>query len=231
MKIYQIYYKDEQKSGLEPEYIPYYNEKTTIYFESKVMVDLVNQGKHKNCDYFGVLAPEFRRKIKQTRFWGPTIANKSKRRFSPKEFERYVNSYRPDIATLCSHRPHAVFPVAERFHRGISKAVIKLIEKLKYKVFWDAKSKIIIYFNYFVARPNIYEDYVKNLLEPAIDLMENDREIKKLVNINSNYKKPVTPELKAQIGYEYYPLHPFICERLINLYIVKNQAHLKTLNW
>jgi hypothetical protein len=231
MRIYQIYYKQEQLGGLEQEYIPFYNEKTTIYFESKIMVDLINQGKHKGCDYFGVLAPAFRKKIKQTKFWGPTIANRSKRAFSPKEFEKYVNSFKPDIATLCSHQPHAVFPIAERFHKGISRAVIKIIEKLKYKVYWDIKSNIVIYFNYFVARPQVYEDYIKSLLEPAIHLMEHDPEVKKLVNINSHYKKPVTPELKAQTGYDYYPLHAFICERLINLYVAKNQAHLKTLKW
>jgi len=231
VKVYQIYYKQDQLAGLEPEFIPYHNEKTTIYFESKIMVDLVNQGKHKDADYFGVISPTFRRKIKQTKYWGPTIANKSKRAFSPKEFEKYVNSFKPDIATLCSHQPHAVFPIAERFHKGISIAVIKIIQKLKYKIFWDAKSNIVVYFNYFIAKPKIYEDYVKNLLEPAIHLMEHDPEIKKYVNVNSHYKKPVTPELKAQTGYDYYPLHPFICERLINLYIIKNHAWLKAIKW
>ena len=115
-------------------------------------------------------------------------------------------------------------------YRVICKYIL-ITNLLKYKVFLDIRSNIVIYFNYFVAKPKIYEDYVKNLLEPAMHLMEHDPEIKKLVNVNSHYKKPVTPELKAQTGYDYYPLHPFICERLINLYIAKNQAYLKTLNW
>ena len=227
VKIYQIYYRDDQQDDLE--YIPFYNYPTTVFFESMVMCRLIEDGCHLDGRYFGVVGPNFRKKIRQSKSWGPTIANKSRTTFTPAEFERLVDHYNPDLAGMCTHMAHAVFPIAERFHKGISVATIKILEKINYKTYWDGKSDKPVYFNYFVARRDVYERYVKELLRPAIDVMTNDKEIKKMVEIDSGYKKKMTPELKAQIGYDYYPLHPFICERLINLFIIKN--NLKLITW
>lgn len=224
--IYQIYYREEQKKDLE--FIPYYNYPTTVFFESMVMCKLIEEKKHTG-EYFGVLGPNFRKKIRQSKSWGPTIANKSSVEFSPVQFEKFVKAYKPDVAGMCNHMSHAVYPIAERFHHGISRATIKILEKLKYRTYWDTKSLKPIYFNYFVARSRVYEKYVTEMLRPAIELMSNDKEIIKLVNIDSGYKKKVTPELREQIGYEYYPLQPFITERLINLFIARE--NLKIITW
>lgn len=235
VKVYQIYYNEESKNKLESEYIPYYNNPTTVFFESKVMSDLIKDNKHIDCDWFGVVSPSLRNKVHGSKTWGRSIANRSKRNFSPGEFENYVTTFKPDIASYCTHPPHAVFPWAEKYHKGISKAIVEILKKLKYNIYWDTVSRFVIYFNYFVARPPIYADFVNTLLNPAMDLMINDSYIKSLVDIDSRYQtqnvRGISDELKQQIGYEYYPLHPFICERLINLYIIKHQNRFKFIQW
>jgi hypothetical protein len=229
VKVYQIYYSEETKARLEPEYIPYYNNPSTVFFEAKVMCDLIDKGAHKGADYFGVVSPSLRNKIKGTKKWGTSIRNMSEREFSPKTFEQLVMDFRPDIASYTTHPAHAIFPWAERFHPGICRATIKILEKMKKRLYYDSKIIKPIYFNYFVAKSSIYEDYIKTFLKPAIHLMTHDPEIRKLVCVNSHYRAgKMTPELAKQIGFDYYPLHPFICERLINLYLLKHPFKIVT---
>ena len=231
VKVYQIYYDDDSKQRLEPEYMPYLNNPTSIFFESQVMCDLIKKDAHKNCEWFGVVSHRLRKKVQQSKFWGRSIANRSMRKFSPKEFEHYIRTNKADIASFCKHPSHAVFPWAEKYHPGICKATYALIRKLKYKVWYDQKSRDVIYFNYFLARPAIYADFVNTLLRPAINLMKNDKEIKALCKINSRYPKPVPVGVRDQTGYDYWPMFPFIAERLINLYLIKNNNKFSFIQW
>lgn len=234
MVVHQIYYNEATKKLLEPEYIPFYNNPTTIFFESKVMSDLIKNKAHVHCDYFGVVAPGFRKKVHGSKMWGRSIANRSLRNFSPAEFEHFVRISKADIASYCTHPPHAVFPWAEKYHKGISLAIVKILQKINYGIYWDQVSRQVIYFNYFVARPYIYEQFVIELLNPVMKLMTEDDEIKKLVEIDSGYQnqngRGMPAGLKEQIGYDYYPMHPFICERLINLYLLKH-TRFKFIQW
>lgn len=231
VKVYQIYFNDESKARLEPDYIPYYNNPATIFLESEVMCKLIEDGKHKDCKWFGVVSHKLRKKVHGAKFWGPSIANRSKRQFSPSEFEKFVRVADADIGSFCTHPPHYVFSWAERYHKGICAATSMLIKKLKYKIWYDQKSLQVIYFNYFVARPHIYEDFVKTLLRPAIELMKHDPDVRTLVNVNSRYRFPIPKALTEQTGYTYWPMHPFISERLINLYLIKNYNKFRLVQW
>ena len=231
MKVYQIYFDDESRKTLEPEYVPYCNNPATIFLESKVMCDLIEAGKHRNCEWFGVVSHKLRKKVHGAKFWGRTIANRSRRQFSPKEFESFVRINGADIASYCTHPPHYVYMWAERYHPGICKAVSMLVKKLNYKIWYDQKNKYVIYFNYFVARPSIYEDFVYTLLKPSIHLMQHDPDVRALCNVNSRYRHPMPESLKEQTGYDYWPMHPFICERLINLYLIKNNHKFNFVQW
>jgi len=231
VKVYQIYFDDQSRKSLEPEYIPYFNNPTSIFFESQVMCDLVGKGEHKNCEYFGVVSHKLRKKVHGSKMWGRTIANQSRRQFSPKEFETYIRVAGADIASYSTHPPQQVFPWAEKYHKGICKAADLLIRKLSYRLYYDAKSFQVIYFNYFVAKPKIYEDFVNTLLRPAIRLMKHDPELHKLCKVNSHYRFPMPEAVTKQTGYDYWPLFPFIAERLINLYMIKNNYKFKFIQW
>ena len=231
IRVYQVYFDDKSKESLEPEYIPYLNNPATIFLESKVMCDLIAKGAHKKSEYFGVVSHKLRKKVHGSKMWGRTIANQSRRQFSPKEFETYLRVSGADIGSYCTHPPHAVFPFAERYHKGICAAVALLMKKLNYKIWYDTKSRSVIYFNYFLARPNIYEDFVNTLLRPAIEIMSKDPQVRTLCKVNSRYKFPIPEDLAKQTGYDYWPLHPFITERLINLYLIKNNNKFKFIQW
>lgn len=231
VKVFQIYFDDQSRQRLEPEYIPYYNNPCTIFLESEVMCKLVEEGKHEGCEWFGVVSHKLRKKVHSSKFWGRTIANRSLRQFTPVEFETYLRVSGADIGSYCTHPPHRVYPWAEKYHKGICAAVALIVKKLNYKIWYDQKSTHVIYFNYFVARPKIYEDYIKTLLRPAINLMRNDPEVKRLCDVNSRYRFPIPENVKEQTGYTYWPMHPFICERLINLYLIKNNNKFKFIQW
>jgi len=231
LKVFQIYFSEETKEKIEPEYIPYYNYPCSKYFESKVICDLVKAGEHLNSEWFGVLSANLRTKIQTSKLWGKSIANQSMRDFSPGRFENFVKVHKADIASYSKHLPHRVYPSIEKYHPGICEAIQTILQKLKYGVNYNMFSYQVIYFNYFIARPHIYEDYVKTLLIPVIDLMETDPQVRALVESDSKYPHSMPDDLAEQIGFNYWPMHSFICERLINLYLLKNNNKFKLIQW
>ncbi len=231
LKVFQVYFSEYTKEKVEPEYIPYFNHPCSKYFESKVIYDLVEAGEHLNSEYFGVVGCNLRLKIHASKFWGRLIANQSRRNFMPDSFENFVKSHKTDIASYTKHLPHRVFPLAELYHPGICEAVKTILKKLNYGVNYDNLNNQVIYFNYFVARPHIYQDYVETLLGPAIDLMESDTKLRALVESDSKYSNPLPKKIADQIGFDFWPMHPFICERLINLYLLKNNNEFQLIQW
>ena len=86
-----------------------------------------------------------------------------------------------------------------------------------------------VFSNHWLVKPEIFEAYVKGLLLPAMQIMENNKEIKALCYQDSNYaqtvrrdekREPLSPEQCQRIfERSYYTLHPFICERLFSTWI------------
>jgi hypothetical protein len=88
-----------------------------------------------------------------------------------------------------------------------------------------------IYQNAFMAKNEIYQDYLNEYLIPAMNLIKNDHKIYELATQDSNYsqlqkKDAANPEyLQEKIGFPYYPMAPFILERLFSVYV-----HNKNIN-
>lgn len=218
LKIFQIYYKDDQIGELD--YTPYRNDNCNYYFEHQVMVDLINRGAHLDSYYFGVLSHKFRQKIAFTKHSGiSNIANKSVQEFTPEQFERELFRHRPDVMSVQRHIPHDPISFGDRFHPGLSAMFQRIMNEIGYN--WSPTSfENIFYCNYFVANSDVYEDYVKAMLEPAMDVMARMPEVMN----NSGYPKPLPDNLRNAWGIDYYPYHTFICERMFSYY-----AHLKQL--
>lgn len=218
LKIFQIYYKDEQLPELD--YTPYRNARCNYYFEHQVMVDLINQGAHLESYYFGVLSHKFREKISFTKHSGiSNIANKSVQEFTPELFERELFRGHPDAMSVQRHIPHDPISFGDRFHPGLSALFQRVLNEIGYN--WSPTPLAnVFYCNYFVARSDVYEDYVKTMLEPAMEVMDRMPELLK----NSGYPKPLPDNLRDAWGIDYYPYHTFICERMFSYY-----AHLKNL--
>jgi len=255
VKIFQIYYNEETKKLIDPEYIPYYNYPTSKYFEAKVMVDLVNKGEHKDCDWFGVVGCNLRDKLHTSTHWGPRLRNNTIREFSPKAFEEQLINVDPDIATFTTHPPHSIFLIAKKYHPRIiefTNAALKRVyagrnkferkdmtRQYPHRPFDEslltAVSQKPIYFNYFVTRPEIYEMYVKEMLEPFINITSTDSDLVSLMNQDSGYRQPLEDWRKEwlmkQFGLPYYPYYPFITERLINTWLLRERKNYLIFQW
>ncbi len=212
--VYQIYFDESQRAGLD--YIPYRNDDCTVYFESAVMRRLVETGAHRTSDYFGVVSYQLRQKIEGTReSWrhNEGIANVSARDFTPEAFERELRRETPDAMSFVRHAPHDPVTLADRFHPGFSRHFQRILAMIGYQ--WQpAAFAHVFYFNYFVARAEVYERYVRELLAPAMDLMDRMPELMQ----DSRYPFPLPEPLRARFGIPYYPYHPFLCERLFSYF-------------
>lgn len=218
MKVYQIHYEDSQVGSLD--YIPYRNEACTLFFENSVIRSLVASGEHKGTDYFGVVSHKLRSKLSFTKRWPlRNIANQSGRAFTPEHFEMHLRRSAPDAMSFQRHLEHDPVSYADRFHPHFSEYFRRIMAEIGFA--WKPTHLTnVFYCNYFVARPEIYEAYVKEMLAPAMDVMEGMPELM----ANSGYPHPLPDHLKEAFGISHYPYHPFLCERMFSFF-----AHVKKL--
>jgi hypothetical protein len=218
LKIYQIYYDQNQLPQLD--YTPYFNNNCTKYFESQVMVDLINEGAHLDYSYFGVVAYKLREKLSFAKTYPiVNIANRSIQEFTSELYEFELWKRTPDVFSFQRHLPHDPVSFADRFHSGFSNYFKKIMYEIGYN--WTPTAfENVFYCNYFTAKSEIYEHFVKTMLEPAMEVMEIMPELMQ----NSGYPKKLPEHLQRQWGIDFYPYHTFLCERMFSYY-----AHLNKL--
>jgi hypothetical protein len=216
-KIYQIYFNESQSSGLE--YTPFFNNHCTVYFENSVIRSLVEEGAHLGSDYFGVVSYQIRHKLRTwNEHWGShgQLVNLSARSFSPRAFEEEVQRQRVDVMGFGQHPPHDPIALAEHFHPGLSLHFRRIMASIGYD--WKpTQFAHVFYFNYFVAKPELYQRYVNEMLVPAMKVMDSMPELM----ADSHYGNPLPENLRVRFGVPFYPFHPFLCERLFSYF-----AHL-----
>jgi len=218
MKIFQVYFEEGQRAGLD--YLPIRNDDCTVYFENTVIKQLVESGAHAGQDYFGVVSHQLRSKLGYTRHrWGGEIANVSTRVFSPDAFQAEVERTAPDVMGFQTLVPHDPIAVADRFHPGFADHFRHIMAAIGYG--WTPTAfQHVFYFNHFVARAPIYERYVKEMLAPAMAVMDRMPELMQ----SSLYPQPLPEPLRARFGIPHFPFHPFLCERFFSYF-----AHLHRL--
>lgn len=219
--IYQIYYNDSQKRYLMPGTNHYDNsEGISPFFENDIILRLVANGKHLNCDKFGVISWMFERKIASQKGWNNGYLN---------ELLDAHNQY--DIVSVFgSHKPHNTL-----LHGGHGNTLPRLIQyvlnKLGYNIDVDLfVPEMIVYMNFFFAKPHIYELYVREMLLPAIELMcdNKDKFMQDMVWSDSRYKRLLMTKNERErfigmFGVNYYPNHTFVCERLFSVWLTANK--------
>lgn len=212
MRVFQIYFKPEQIAQLEPEFIPHFNETCTPFFESKVIEQLVLNNEHLGSDYFGVVAYKLREKLgfmKENWKNNKNIANTSVQEFSVKQFRDELYKHKPDVMSFQRHSPHDTVLVANGFHPGFRKHWEFIMEKIGYK--WEpTRFENVGYCNYHVMKTEWYERYVKEMLSPAMNVMEEMPELW----ANSHYPQALPEHLQSLFGIKHYPMHPFLTERM-----------------
>lgn len=220
MVVYQIYFQDQQKKLLEPEFIPYKNEDCTIFFENSVIKDLVDQGHHKRSEYFGVVSYNLRYKLGlRSRNVEEVVRNRN-----AKDFDFSNLQMQGDVMAISNIIGHDTVTNAQRYHPNFIKLFERVTDAIGIK--WRPTIfEVPIYWNFFIAREEIYEEYVKYLTR-AMEVMYDMKELYE----NANYHKPLPKDLQEKFMLPHYPYHTFICERLPNWFFHINKIkchHLK----
>ena len=123
-----------------------------------------------------------------------------------------------------------MFAFAEHNHKGFGKTFSKICDSIGVKFKGEVKTPI--YQNHFSAKREIYQDYVTNYLNPAMEVMKNDHEINKLIMADSNYSnliklsKEQVQDLNNKLGIPYFPLAPFLLERLFSVYVDNSKINV-----
>ena len=211
-KLIQIYYRHEQRVHCYPFAELYCNEGLTIFFENELIKRFVSR---ETADKIGVCSWKLREKFKMN------IGR-------PRELtEEVINSDYEVLSFTRNTERHRMLEAAERWHPGFRAAMNLICESIGQRM--PGEVKIPIYQNAFMAKREIYQDYVKNWLSPAMDAMLNDPELNKLSTVDSGYtnlaKKYAADSERLQklIGMPYYPLAPFLLERLFSIYVQQNK--------
>lgn len=218
LTVYQIYFHPDQLATLEQEYIPYYNNDCTVFFENDIIRKLITEQKHIGSEYFGVVSHKLREKIgdiMKTKWAGhPNISNHSTNEFTPELFEAELEKHRPDVMSFQRHHRHDPISFADKFHPYFSAYFKIIMDKIGYA--WKPTNlEDVFYCNFFVAKCSIYERFVMDMLGPAIDVMKNMESL----NRNSHYPHALPEELKTKFNLDHYPYHPFLCERMFSYYV------------
>jgi len=196
--VYQIFYKEEQKSQLFLDTIPYYNKNLHIYFENEVILKLYQEGKIRG-DLFGVLSWKARKKNHIRRRKLSSMINN--------RFGMYSFTY----------DRHDVLGYADLCHPGFSEIFHELLLSLGLDP--EIKPMVGLYQNAVIAEPTIYIDYIENFLIPAMEFLDNSSgEYKRLLYSDAAYRGISEEKLQEAFGIDHYPHHTFILERLWSIF-------------
>lgn len=247
--VYQIYFDDKSKGHCFEEFDKYLNVSLTPFFENTVIKSLVRfQRVHEDCEYFGVLSHAFKFKVG---------GDKYMKVITPESILKYLNEESEGVDVIAFDRIQKnaknYFKTANGIHNKLmgndedifEKCLLRLLELLKLPTNIEDGVRFIVYQNKFLTRPNIYEDYVEKLLAPAMEVMNSDKELLRLLWTDSGYKKrlikrdgfpkrmenDLTRYHRSITGrhrkINFYPMHTFICERLFSYYLTYMNKGLK----
>lgn len=117
------------------------------------------------------------------------------------------------------------FKFSEKIHKGLLYLLQILCDKLNLTYTDDPEH--IVYSNFIVFDVKMYKTFVNSVIKPAILLLET--ELKELAWQNSNYRGLAPNILQQYTGLDYYPMHTFVLERLMSIYL-HNNKHIKVKN-
>lgn len=221
LDFYQILYHESQREKLYPFAKPYFSVGLTPYFENAMIAGLVPMSQ---ADYISVCSWRLRQKRGDAMHFlggmGKDILTEEK-----------IRNTDFDVAILTPHSPsHKPLAMAPNWH---GKAWVDAFDAFKpfLKQFGKVPDELeySIYENHFIARKEIYHEYVSAYLLPAIDFIGNSP----VYYVDANYltKKRDQAEIgrvKQLLKSNDWPILPFILERLFSFYI--NGKGLKVIN-
>lgn len=211
-EFYQIYYDDKQLKTMYPFAIPYKNEGLTVFFENEVIKKLVTESK---ADKISVCS--WKLKLKMPWYIG-----------RPREITQELLESEYEVMSFTRNTEnHRMLSAAALWHPGFIGTFDKILAAIGVRRSGDVK--VPIYQNHFSAKATVYKDYVSSYLIPAMDAITNDKEINALAMADSKYSDLThqsAVHLKEKLGISYYPLVPFLLERLFSVYVHNNKIRV-----
>lgn len=206
----QIIYDEEHKKECYPFATIYKNETLTPYFENSVICELIGDGKI-NSELISICSYRLARKRGDMfRLIDKTLT-----------YEK-LTSIDYDVAVLTPRSPtHKALFMASQWHNPAwdqAFPVFKRFLRNELNIKVPNELSNAIYENHFIAKRDIYHNYVNNCLKPSIDFMDRNE----IFSIDAGYTKRKTAiEVKRYMeltGRNDWPIAPFILERLFSIY-------------
>lgn len=211
--LYQIYYNRNQTQELYDFAKPVFSAGLTPYFENQFIAALVPQSQ---ADYISVCSWRLRKKRAGVAHY---LGGVNRDEFT---LEKIQMAMPFDVAILTPHSSsHQALAMAVNWHgRAWTEAYNALKPFLKQFGPVPDELKHPIYENHFIARGEIYHDYVQNWLIPAIEYIGEYP----VFYQDSGYtqKKRDTEEIQRVhklLKSNDWPILPFLLERLFSFYI------------
>lgn len=209
LRIYGIIY-----GANKTEFLPYFNNATEKLwrFENNAIIDIVENKNLEGVDYLGILSWKFKQKT-----------GLSRQRLE-ELFHDNVNE-QPDVFNLSPFLGNNIAGLgcfmdwsAHRLGHGERlRELIKLC-CAKTGLTYENDPPVVIYANQFLARLDIYREYVETVLKPSLEFLEG--ELWDIANTPSGYQSGLElSELKQLTGLEFYNYVPFVTERLVMQYV------------
>lgn len=208
----QIIYKEEQRGECYPFANVHFNDKLTIFFENEVIKEVVRRS---TADKIGVCSW----KLRQKQRWNVP----KPREITPELLE---SDYEVLSFTRNTHHHQMLF-ASERWHPGFMRAMRIICSHVNITVPDEVKQPV--YQNAFMATKAIYEDYVWEYLSPVMHAINNRPELFALATQDSGYhelsQRDTAPRewLQEKIGLPFYPMSPFLLERLFSIFCHNNK--------
>lgn len=201
-KIYQAFYDNNSKGGLDGVFIPYDNTgKHTKYYENQIFLDLYRSGKHTGCDLFGLLSWQFRAKT--------AIVGSDLLAYLDAE-QSLLSCYNliPEIYTGQAYY--------DLFNTEELKIICRMIDKdgvLPVRLEGFDFGRVINYCNYWLMTPELFASYMETFMIPAMDWMEKNDDVMKTMLIH----------YRGQI----ITYHTFFLERLVSVFMKHYNINFK----
>lgn len=218
VRIRQIYYKPLHLGLLDEAWEPYNNSgKVSPYFENDIIRELYLALDHANSDYYGVFSYKFFKKHAKRGYFV--------------EQKMQMDEYSADVYSFFGNAQFKGRSKYNTFQDRMHPNLLEIGEKIVKKLFNKDILKIQadrIYYNHWIAKREVFEGYCKEMLLPAMELMQG--ELKELVWTDSKYNnkalknhieinRPMDADRCMDVfGVPYYPHHAFVLERLPSIY-------------
>ena len=226
INLYQIYYSDMHLPYLISGLKSFKNNGTCTGFESTVMCDIQKAGGF-DKQWGGVFSWRINNKLN-----GPEIT------FKHIQEQIILNKDQDILAISCDRYWHADLCVKHKAstnwaHIKAFTGLLALLNEMKIRDIITDEIPVSlddsihrVYCNYFIAKKHIMHDFVDNFLQPGLNLLLNCDDLKEVALADSGYTEPVPVHFSRATGINYWPLVPFILERMINAYIVIKQPKI-----